>query len=503
MTECVAIVGGTGFLGRHVVPALQGAGFETRVLSRRTGFDLRRPDPESLRGCMAVVNLAGIKREQGEQTFRAVHVEAVERLIEGMGTAGVPRLIHISVVAAREAPGLPYQHTKWQGEEVVRASGLEWTILRPGVIYGVGDDMLSHLTMMIRASAVFPIVNDGSSPMMPVDAHDVASAVVGALRYPASVGQVYEVVGPDRLTLRQVVSRVADANGLPVRIWSTPVALMRLPVWAMEATMEEPLSTRAQLALLVEGLAGDPAPARRNLGIEPAPFTPERLRPIVAGVVRRAPFDLRLRTAPKPPRETPAAAAWGLWLFAVAAFSFVLLGMRDVWTGIACASSIAAVGALMLRSVRSRVRPSLFRVVAGLAAGLALYLGAWAFVHVLGLGASAPLRALYAWRGNHGLLFLLGTMLVTIAAEELLWRGVVTRFAMERLGRVWGITAGAALYAVGLAGSANPVLMAAAILCGVFWGWVYAATDDLVAPIVCHLAFDALAMFVAPLATPV
>lgn len=500
MRECVAVVGGTGFLGRHLAPALHAAGYDVRVLSRRIGFDALRPDPASLRGCSAVVNLVGIKREEGEQTFRAVHVEAVGRLVEAMGLAGVRRLIHFSVVAAREAPRLPYQHTKWQGEESVRASGLEWTILRPGVIYGAGDDMLSHLTLMIRASAVFPIVNDGSAPMMPVDAHDVAAAVVGAIGNPASVGKVYEVVGPDRLTLREVVSRVAEANGLPVRIVGTPVALMRLPVRIMEATMRQPLSTRAQLTLLEEGLAGDPEPARRDLGVSPAPFAPERLRPIVEGITRRAPIDLRLSSAPRPARETPAAAAWGLWAFATAGLTLALLAAKDVWTALLLATSAAALGALLLPLVRRRVRPSLFRVAAGLAAGVALYLPARAFIHALGHGASAPLRVMYSWRGDHGLPFLFVTMLVTVAAEEVLWRGVVTRFAMERLGRVGGIAAAAALYALALAASANPLLLVAALLCGAFWGWLYAATDDLVAPVMCHIAFDILAMFIAPFA---
>ena len=75
-----AVVGGTGFLGRHVVAALEQAGYSVRVLSRRTGFDALRPDPEALRGVNAVVNLAGIKREEGNQTFQAVHVNLVERL---------------------------------------------------------------------------------------------------------------------------------------------------------------------------------------------------------------------------------------------------------------------------------------------------------------------------------------------------------------------------------------------------------------------------------------
>src|SRR5206468_7022434 len=139
----VAVVGGTGFLGRHVVRALQNAGFSVSALSRRNGFDALHPNPESLgalRGMDAVVNLAGIKREDGNQTFQGVHVELLRTIISTMKTAGIRRLIHVSVVVARPAPDLPYHDTKWKGEEIVRASGLDYTILRPGVIYGEGDD---------------------------------------------------------------------------------------------------------------------------------------------------------------------------------------------------------------------------------------------------------------------------------------------------------------------------------------------------------------------------
>src|SRR4029077_7953304 len=134
-------------------------------------------------------------------------------------------------------------------EEVLRASGLDWTILRPGVIYGSGDDLLSHLTLMLRTAPIFPIVNDGSTPMMPVHAGDVASSVAGALRNEGSVGKTYEILGPDRLPLRVVVKRVAEAMEVPVWICPTSVSLMKIPVILMEALMKKPLSTRAQLAM--------------------------------------------------------------------------------------------------------------------------------------------------------------------------------------------------------------------------------------------------------------
>lgn len=501
----VAVIGGTGFLGRHVTRALEAAGHEVRPFSRRTGHDALRPGPDLLRGCDAVVNLAGIKREEGNQTFHAVHVELVERLIAGMKTAGISRLIHVSVVVAREGPALPYNHTKWLGEEAVRRSGLDWTILRPGVIYGEGDDLLSHLTLMIRSSPVFPVVNDGSAPMMPVDARDVAAAVAASLGSSDSRGRTYDVVGPERLRLRDVVTRVAEATGLPVSIRGTPVALMRLPVALMEATMRRPLSTRAQLAMLIEGLAGDPEPARRDLGLSPAPFTPERLRPLVEKIEHRAPFTLRLFSAPRPRRETSASAAVILCLLAAALFTLALAPDGDRWMGMILTTGTLLAGCLMLPSVRRRLRPTPFGLLAGALAGgvlIGLTTAGLPILRAAWPGWEAYARDLLSWRGSHPTPFLLSTLVMIVVAEEALWRGVVARFCMERTGRAAGIVIAAILYAAAHLVTLNPLLLGVALVMGVAWGWLYAATDDLVAPTVCHLAWDLMMIFVAPPLAP-
>ena len=167
----VAVAGGTGFVGRHVVEALRARGHSVIVLARgRRGVprgaelvpcDLaREPVPAgALRGCDAVVNLAGIKREDGTQTFEAVHVEATRRLLAACDTDGVRRFVHVSVVCSRPDARLAYHDTKWRAEEAVRASGLDFTILKPAVIYGPGDDMVTHLVRMIRFAALFPVAD--------------------------------------------------------------------------------------------------------------------------------------------------------------------------------------------------------------------------------------------------------------------------------------------------------------------------------------------------------
>lgn len=309
----VIIAGGTGFLGRHVTEALRGAGHAVVLLSRGTrpgeageGVEVVRGDVaagelplEALRGSDAVVNLIGIKREQGGQTFERSHVEATRHLIEAAGALGIGRFVQISVVCSRPDPASAYHDTKWRAEGLVRDSGLAYTILKPGVIYGPGDDMVTHLVKMIRFAPVFPVVGRGDSLLQPVHARDVAAAVVGALGNGRSVGKTYDVVGPTRMTLRAVVETVARGTGLPLRVVGTPVWFQRAAVTLMNALFANPLSTPAQLRMLIDGLYGDPEPARTDLGVDPRPFTEDEVRAL-AGPIPPL-FGRSLRSAARRP----------------------------------------------------------------------------------------------------------------------------------------------------------------------------------------------------------
>jgi len=305
----VVVSGGTGFLGRHVTEALRAAGHAvvlvargSRAVAAADGVEVVRADVaagrlpvESLRGADAVVNLIGIKREQGAQTFERAHVEATRHLVEAARSQNVRRFVQISVVRCRPDPASPYHDSKWRAEELVRSGGLAWTILRPGVIYGPGDDMVTHLVKMIRFAPVFPVVGRGDSLLQPVHAGDVAAAVAGALANDRSVGKTYDVVGPERMSLRAVVETVARGVGLPLRVVGTPVWFQRAAVGVMNALFRNPLSTPAQLRMLIDGLYGDPAPAREDLGVEPRPFTADEVRRLAATIPSL--FGVSLRRA--------------------------------------------------------------------------------------------------------------------------------------------------------------------------------------------------------------
>jgi membrane protease YdiL (CAAX protease family) len=354
--------------------------------------------------------------------------------------------------------------------------------------------MLAHLTLMIRTASIFPIVGSGNSPMRPVDAGDVAAAVLAALRTPSSVGETFDVVGPERLTLRAVVSRVAEAMRLPVAICSTSAGLMRAPVWIMEKTMRQPLSTTAQLAMLREGLDGNPEPARRGLSLETAPFTAQRIRPLVDSGSRVLGLDLRLFSSPRPRAETTPALFILVLVFLVMSLSVVFAWVADVWMGLTVAMGSALVIALASRPAR-RFSLSVFNMAAGVGAGLFLYgltrLVAWVLPS-LWPGWENGAQALYLWQRGHSWLFLAPTLVMIIIAEEVAWRGVIARFFMERWGKALGIVAAASVYALAHWAAFNPLLAIAAFGCGLFWGWLYAASDDLAPPVVSHLIWDTL-----------
>jgi membrane protease YdiL (CAAX protease family) len=367
----------------------------------------------------------------------------------------------------------------------VRASGLDYTILRQGVIYGEGDDMLRHLSLMVRMSPIFPIVGRGDAPMRPVDARDVAEAVLRALHVPCS-GRTYDVVGPDPLKLRDVVRTVAGALKLPVFILPTPIALMRMPVFLMERLMANPLSTRAQLNMLAEGLNGNPEPVRTDLGLATSPFTTTRIRPLIS----------------KTGRDISGRSFVLLLVIAIVAMTIALGAVHDHWIGMTVSMSVLLLAALTLPAVLKRLTPSISRIVGGLAVGglhYALTLPAVALVFRIQPSWEAFARTLYSWRAGHSALLIAVTLPMIVLAEEVLWRGVVSKFLTERFGIGMGVVLAALSYAAAHWAAFNPVLTIAALGCGIYWGILYAATDDIITPFVAHLTWDVLLLFAFPL----
>jgi uncharacterized protein YbjT (DUF2867 family) len=305
----IAITGGTGFVGRNVARALVAEGHRTVLLAR--GVDQTAPeirdlhnshfvacglgDPRKLtrafQNCEAVVHCAGINREIGGQTFQRVHVEGTRHLVEAARKAGVRKLVLLSFLRARPNCGSPYHESKFAAEEIVRASPLDYTILRCGVIYGRGDHMLNHLSRAFYTFPVFAFVGFQDKPIRPNAVADIARIIKESVVNAALARRTVAVLGPEQLTLRAAVRRVARVVGRRPLMFPLPVWFHYLFGWFVERVMTVPLVSVAQVRMLSEGLA-EPALPCDAMPAALAPrlrFSEEQIR---AGLPAPGPFTL-------------------------------------------------------------------------------------------------------------------------------------------------------------------------------------------------------------------
>ena len=276
----VLVTGGTGFVGTHLINTLLRRGHEVAVLERRPGSTRNRYnhpveaaagdvlDRGSLEraaaGRDAVIHLVVIINEREEQTFDRMHREAVENVDRAMRAAGVRRLLHMSAMGTSEDAPSEYGQTKAAGERVARESGLDWTVLRPSIIFGPGDGFVSLLAPVVRWNPGFiPVIGPGTTRFMPVSIYDVARVFAAALERPETVGKSFELGGPQTLTLNEIYREIAMAVGKPRK------PLLHLPLWwgralaggfewaAHKGWIADPPLTRDQLRSLSRDNVGD------------------------------------------------------------------------------------------------------------------------------------------------------------------------------------------------------------------------------------------------------
>lgn len=300
----IAITGGTGFVGRHLAARLEAAGHEVAIVSRRTGYpvavgggiDRMTVDVAlalAFAGCEAVVHCAGINRELGGQTYQAVHVDGTAAVIRAAKAAGVERLVMLSFLRARADGPTAYHRSKWAAEELVRASGLTWTIFKAGVIYGRGDHMLDHLSHAFYTFPLFGLVGLRDRRVRPVAVDDVArlleSAALGDTRL---ADRTIAVLGPDEMGLGAAVRRVANVTGRRPLFIRLPIVAQLAIARAAEWTMRNPLISRAQVRILAEGVV-EPLPFADWPPADLVPRTPFSDEVIAQGLPQQGGFGLR------------------------------------------------------------------------------------------------------------------------------------------------------------------------------------------------------------------
>ncbi len=289
----VLVTGASGFVGSRVVPTLAAAGHRVvglvrgeasrdRLLARldppaRAVIDTRIGDltrietvVAALDGVGAVVHLVAIPRDRdGGASLRLVNTEGTRNLVAAMRDRGVGRLVHVGALGIADDPALHYASSKAKAERLVMDSGLDWTILKPSLLFGPGDGFFNVIAGLARHSPVVPLPGLGRSRFQPLAVTDLARVVVAVLERADTTGRTFELGGPRHWTYRQIVDEVLRAMGARRLVLPLPVPLMAVVAGAAELVgLPFPVATDQLRQLGIDNVTG-PTAVRDAFGFEP------------------------------------------------------------------------------------------------------------------------------------------------------------------------------------------------------------------------------------------
>lgn len=278
--KTVCVLGGTGFVGQHLVSRLAARRLQIKVLTRhreRHRALLVLPslqlieadvyDPAALnghvQGCDAVINLIGILNERGRDGsgFRRAHVELAQQVVKACKEARAQRLLHMSALGAHASKGAShYLRTKGEAEDYVHATSegknLKVTSFRPSVIFGPEDSFFNRFARLLRFSPVLPLACPDAR-FAPVYVGDVVDAFVAALEDSSTFGQRYDLCGPHEYTLRALVEYTASVMGVRRLVIGLPDRLSRLQAAILEHVPGKPMSMDNYRSLTQDNVCRD------------------------------------------------------------------------------------------------------------------------------------------------------------------------------------------------------------------------------------------------------
>lgn len=267
----ILLIGGNGFVGRVLAAQLQAAGYSVLIPSAHpaTGRELRMlpkihleeadiHDFDTLQSLCsritpagAVINLVGVLHDKPAQpygkVFKNAHMELPKNIITAMQLHGLKRYLHMSALGADPKGPSMYQRSKGDGEAVVRASNLNWTIFRPSVIFGAQDQFINLFAKLTKLLPAMPLANH-QARFQPVSVSDVASAFVRSLKMPQTIHQSYDLVGPNVYTMKEIVELAARKAKTSCAIIPVPSFVGYLQALAFEFLPGPTLMSRDNIA---------------------------------------------------------------------------------------------------------------------------------------------------------------------------------------------------------------------------------------------------------------
>ncbi|MBI5637964.1 MAG: complex I NDUFA9 subunit family protein [Nitrospinae bacterium] len=291
----IFIAGGTGFVGAAMVNHLAARGHELVLLARTPAAvdaprgvrvvpgDVFNPNLAGfMSGCDAAINLIGIIRAFPARgiTFEKLHVDATRAMVDAAKKAGVRRYLQMSANSVRPDGISEYQRTKSRAEAYVKASGLDWTIFRPSLIFGDPggkNEFCKQLFLNFRPAPVIPMFGDGNYRLQPVHVDDVARAFGGALEKPETAGRIFHIGGDVTYSYREILNMIFLGAGKPPRPKLPVPWFLARPFVALLGRFPAFPATAEQIDMLLEGNTIPENEFKKVFGIAPIPLTVENL----------------------------------------------------------------------------------------------------------------------------------------------------------------------------------------------------------------------------------
>ena len=284
----VVIVGGSGFIGSALASVLISRGQSVRIITRRREqardlwllpkIEIVEANPhdeaalyDAFENADRVVNLVGVLHSKAGKPwgadFDTAHVKLPARIARCMNRRKIRRLVHISALGAADHGPSMYLRSKAAGEAALRANqNIDLTILRPSVVFGADDQFMNLFARLQKFAPIIPLATPHAR-FQPIDVRDLASAIANCLDNPATIGKNYECVGPDVLTLYELVHWAGVYAGCPRPIFPLPDSAAWMQAWIMENLPGKPLMSRDNLASASVPNVGS-APMSPDLGID-------------------------------------------------------------------------------------------------------------------------------------------------------------------------------------------------------------------------------------------
>jgi uncharacterized protein YbjT (DUF2867 family) len=301
----ILVTGGTGVIGNGAIKELLRRGHAVRLLSRHAKDDAKQwpnveafegdvADASSLRGaadgCDAVLHIAGVAAEEPpEVTFEKVNVGGTRNILAEAARANARRFVFVSSLGA-ERGSSEYHQSKLAAEKLVAASSLDWLIVRPGSVYGPGDEVTSEILKLVRALPALPVIDDGKQPFQPIWFEDLAKALANALERNDLARRTLDVAGNETTSMSDLIRRFGELTDRTTAKIPVPMPLAALIVKAGKKAGVSLPADETKLAMLADENVIDGENALSLLGVEATPL--ERgLRALVDALPESLPHD--------------------------------------------------------------------------------------------------------------------------------------------------------------------------------------------------------------------